>query len=108
MVEGIKHSIARIVAEGNNEWDQAIAIVLYVSRRRKIRKGYSPFELFYGTLPHLHPTDPVPISEVSTPLNRHTKKMGTQTTRAERVELQAIREDSRRYKHRFTVREPVL
>lgn len=45
MVGTVKHSIAKIVAEINKEWDQTITNVIHGYCRRQITNHYFPFEL---------------------------------------------------------------
>lgn len=103
-----KHSSPRIDAEGSMKWDEAVPNVTYGYCQLKMREGYSPFDLLYETPPRMHSRGSVSLFGMSTPLHCQVELMTTQYTRAERVVLQTIREDSKRHFHRCQVGDQVL
>lgn len=108
MIGTIKHSIARGVDNGNEDWDQAVFNVLYGYHRQKLREEYSTFELIYGTLPCMHLVDHVALLGVSTLLHRQVELVTAQTTWAERVDWQVVYEDSKKYFYRFPIDDKEL
>ena len=92
MIGTLKRAVRKVIiglGQQSSEWEPALSRVVHGDRRRPLHGGCSPFQLLYGVLPKMTPSDRAPLFPAADLSHKEMELMYTKALRTNRVKGQS-------------------